>query len=95
MREVSALRAQVARTFAEVDILVSPSAPGPAPATLETTGEATFGSAWTLAGNPAVTLPLFRASSGLPIGCQLIAGLAGDDRLLAASKRIMEVFGSG
>ena len=95
VREVTALRAQVARTFAKVDILVSPSAVGPAPATLETTGEATFSSAWTLAGNPAITLPLFRGSAGLPIGCQLIAGFAADDRLLAASKRIMDAFGPG
>ena len=95
VREAAALRVQVARTFAEVDILISPSAAGPAPATLETTGEAAFSSAWTLAGNPAITLPLFRASSGLPIGCQLIAGLADDDRLLAASKRIMDALGPG
>ena len=95
VREAAALRVQLARTFAEVDILVSPSAPGPAPATLETTGEATFSSAWTLAGNPAITLPLFRGSAGLPIGCQLIAGFADDDRLLAASKRIMDAFGPG
>ena len=95
LREVTALRMQVARTFTEVDILVSPSAAGPAPATLEATGEATFNSAWTLASNPVITLPLFRASTGLPIGCQFIAGLADDDRLLAASKRIMDAFGSG
>ena len=95
VREVAALRMRVARTFAEeADLLVSPSAAGPAPATLETTGEATFSSAWTLAGNPAITLPLFRSGSGLPIGGQLIAGFAGDDRLLAASKKIMAVFGS-
>ncbi len=95
VREVATLRAELARTFAEVDILVSPGAPGPAPATRETTGEATFSSAWTLAGNPAITLPLFRASNGLPIGCQLIAGLADDDRLLSASKGIMDAFGPG
>ena len=95
VREVAALRVQVARTFTEVDVVVSPSAAGPAPATLETTGEATFSSAWTLAGNPAITLPLFRASAGLPIGCQLVAGAADDDRLLAASKRIMDAFGTG
>ena len=95
VREVTALRAQVARTFAKVDILVSPSAVGPAPPTLETTGEATFSSAWTLAGNPAITLPLFRGSAGLPIGCQLVAGFADDDRLLAASRRIMDAFGPG
>ncbi len=94
--EVAALRLQLAGVFAEVDILVCPSAAGPAPATLETTGDAAFNSAWTLAGNPAVTLPLFEAKqSGLPIGCQFIAGFANDDLLLAASKGIMEAFGIG
>ncbi len=96
LREVAALRSQLAGTFSEVDILVSASAAGPAPATLETTGEATFSSAWTLAGNPAITLPLFHAAySGLPIGCQLIAGFADDDRLLAASKAIMDAYEPG
>jgi len=95
VREVTALRMRVARTFEEVDLLVSPSAAGPAPATLETTGGAAFNSAWTLAGNPTITLPLFRAAgSGLPIGGQLIAGFADDDRLLAASRAIMDVFRS-
>jgi len=93
VQEVSVLRSQLAQTFASVDILVAPSAVGPAPATLETTGDAAFSSAWSLAGNPAITLPLFSAGgSGMPIGCQFIAGFANDDLLLAASKGIMETF---
>jgi Asp-tRNA(Asn)/Glu-tRNA(Gln) amidotransferase A subunit family amidase len=76
--------------------LVCPSAAGPALATLETTGDAAFNSAWSLAGNPAITLPLFKASeSGLPIGCQFIAGTGNDDTLLAASKTIMNTFAPG
>jgi len=96
IQEMAILRMQLARTFAEVDILVSPSAAGPAPATLVSTGEATFNSAWTLAGNPTITLPLFHAAeSGLPIGCQFIAGFANDDLLLAVAKGIMDVFVPG
>jgi Asp-tRNA(Asn)/Glu-tRNA(Gln) amidotransferase A subunit family amidase len=91
--EVSSLRLQLASTFAQVDVLVCPSAAGPALATLETTGDAAFNSAWSLAGNPAISLPLFSAAmSGLPIGCQFIAGFGNDDRLLAASKTIMNVY---
>ncbi len=94
VREVAALRTNVAQAFRQVDILVAPSAAGPAPATLETTGDAAFSSAWTLAGNPAITLPLFRAAgTGMPIGCQLVAGFAEDDALLAASKAIMDALG--
>ena len=94
--EVADLRLRLAKTFADVDILVCPSATGPALATLETTGDAAFNSAWSLAGNPAITLPLFKASeSGLPIGCQFIAGTGNDDTLLAASKTIMNTFAPG
>jgi Asp-tRNA(Asn)/Glu-tRNA(Gln) amidotransferase A subunit family amidase len=50
--------------------------------------------AWSLAGNPVITLPLFTASaSGLPIGCQFIADLGADDLLLSASKSTMTLFG--
>jgi len=96
IQEAAALRGNLDQAFEDVDILISPSAAGPAPATLTTTGEATFSAAWALAGNPAITLPLFSATgSGMPIGCQLIAGFAKDDLLLAAAKRIMDIFGTG
>ena len=91
--EVTDLRARLAQTFASVDLLLSPSAAGPALAGLQSTGDAAFSSAWALAGNPSITLPLFTAeASGLPLGCQLIAGYARDDLLLGASKVIMRRF---
>lgn len=94
LREVLELRARLDCAFEAVDILITPSAAGPALATLDSTGDAAFNAAWSLAGNPAITLPLFRASeAGLPIGCQLIAGWAQDDPLLSASKKIMTLFG--
>lgn len=92
IQEATRLRARLALEFTEIDILVCPSAAGPALATLETTGDAAFNSAWSLAGNPAITLPLFNArGSGLPIGCRFIADFANDDLLLAASKTIMKM----
>lgn len=95
VREVQELRTRLAGAFVAVDVLVTPSAAGPAPATLETTGDAAFSSVWTLAGNPTITLPLFRAAgTGLPIGCQLVAGFAEDDLLLSASKAIEDAFGT-
>ena len=94
LRETGALRARLAQAFEAVDILITPSAAGPALAGLESTGDAAFNSAWSLAGNPVITLPLFTASaSGLPIGCQFIADPGADDLLLSASKRIMNLFG--
>jgi Asp-tRNA(Asn)/Glu-tRNA(Gln) amidotransferase A subunit family amidase len=94
IQEVTGLRLKLAQTFQEVDVLVTPSAAGPAPRTLDATGSAAFNSAWSLAGNPVITLPLFRSKeSGMPIGCQIIAGYAEDDLLLAASKELMSEFG--
>ena len=93
LREAGELRARLAQAFEAVDILITPSAAGPALAGLKSTGDAAFNSAWSLAGNPVITLPLFTASaSGLPIGCQFIADLGADDLLLSTSKRIMNLF---
>ncbi len=94
--ELARLKFRMTEIFSEVDIIVFPSAAGPAPEGLGSTGEPTFNSAWTLAGNPVVTLPLFRsAASGLPIGCQFIAGLGRDDMLLSAAKSVMDSLAAG
>ena len=82
------------RAFTMVDVLILPSAAGPAPATLERTGDAAFNAAWTLTGNPVLSLPLFRAAAtGLPIGCQLVGAFAADERLLAAARTIGRLAG--
>ena len=95
IREAAFLRASLAEAFTGVDILVSPSAAGPAPASLESTGDAAFSAAWSLAGNPVITLPLFQAAdTAMPIGCQLIAGFGEDEKLLNVSQAIMTRFQS-
>ena len=45
---------------------------------------------WTLAGTPAVTLPLFEADSGLPMGVQLIGRRGDDARLLRTARWLTE-----
>jgi Asp-tRNA(Asn)/Glu-tRNA(Gln) amidotransferase A subunit family amidase len=39
---------------------------------------------WTALHGPAMTVPLWRSESGLPLGLQLLGGL-GEDRALAAT----------
>ena len=74
----------------------SGAAPGPALATLDSTGDAAFAAAWTLIGHPSLSLPLFRAAaSGLPLGCQVIGGATTDARLLSICKAIMARFAAG
>jgi amidase len=93
LMNLARLKFRMTEIFSEVDIILFPSASGPAPAGLESTGEPTFNSAWSVAGNPVVTLPLFTsAGSGLPIGCQFIAGLGKDDMLLSATASVMSRF---
>ena len=68
------------------DAILTPAAPGPAPEGLGSTGDPAFCSLWTLCGMPAISLPLIRASSGLPIGVQLVGRRNFDARLLRTAR---------
>src|SRR5919112_255935 len=74
--------------FAEVDVLLTFSAPGAAPATLASTGSARFNRLWTLLGNPCVNVPGLANASGLPVGVQVIAPFGRDRHALLASRLI-------
>jgi len=71
--------------FAEVDVLLAPSAPGEAPKGLGSTGDARFNAIWTLAWTPCLTLPAGNGRSGLPLGVQLIGPRFRDEALLDAA----------
>lgn len=75
--------------FFEYEAFVTPAAPGPAPAGLETTGSPIFCSIWTLCGVPAVTIPLLQSETGLPIGVQLVGKRGDDARLLRTARWLM------
>jgi Asp-tRNA(Asn)/Glu-tRNA(Gln) amidotransferase A subunit family amidase len=68
------------------DVIITPSAPGPAPKGLDATGDPSFCTLWTLCGMPAISLPLMQAKNGLPIGVQLIGPRGGDARLLRTAR---------
>lgn len=68
---------------AAVDVLVSPSAPGPAPEGLGSTGDPVMNLPWTHAGLPTVTLPASTTDDGLPIGLQCAARFGADEWLLS------------
>jgi Asp-tRNA(Asn)/Glu-tRNA(Gln) amidotransferase A subunit family amidase len=98
-REVRAVDYQAARARAAAfadglaelfeercDAIVTPAAPGTAPLGLESTGDPSFCTLWTLAGMPAITLPLMQGGNGLPIGVQLVGPRHGDARLLRTAR---------
>jgi amidase len=80
-----AARAGLGEIFAEVDVLLTPSAPGEAPAGLQATGDPVFNRSWTLLGVPCVSLPAGIGATGLPLGVQLVGALDNDARLLSAA----------
>lgn len=75
-----------------VDVLVTPSAPGPAPEGLESTGDPIMNVPWTHAGVPTVSLPA-GTIDGLPVGLQFVGRFGGDERLLAWSASLEDVVG--
>lgn len=68
------------------DAIVTPSAAGTAPAGLESTGDPSFCTLWTLCGMPAVNVPLMQGANGLPLGVQLVGARHGDARLLRTAR---------
>jgi amidase len=73
-------------TFGEFDVLLVPSAPGEAPQGLATTGDAVFNQMWTAMHTPAVTVPVFKGPTGLPMGAQLVGPYGADYRTLACAE---------
>jgi Asp-tRNA(Asn)/Glu-tRNA(Gln) amidotransferase A subunit family amidase len=79
------LRVELATLMDEhsLDLWLSPSAPGPAPHGLASTGDPAMNLPWTHAGLPAVSLPSGAAPNGLPLGLQLVGRWQADEDLLA------------
>jgi Asp-tRNA(Asn)/Glu-tRNA(Gln) amidotransferase A subunit family amidase len=81
-------RRRLSDQLRSVDFLLTPSAPGAAPASLASTGDPVFNRAWTLFGVPCVTLPFGRAANGLPLAVQLVGAFDQDMVLLEWAKWI-------
>lgn len=71
-----------------LDLWLTPSAPGPAPAGLSSTGSPALNLPFTNAGLPTLTLPCGAAENGLPLAIQL-AGRWGADEMLFRWGRLL------
>jgi len=76
--------ARLPEVFARFDALLTPAAPGEAPAGLESTGDPAFDRIWTLLGTPCASLPLARGPAGLPVGVQVVGAPGKDGALVEA-----------
>jgi amidase len=85
LETAEAFRAHLDDLFADVDVLLTPSAAGEAPVGFGSTGDPAFNSIWTLGWVPCVTLPAGTGPGGLPLGIQLVGQRFTDERLLDAA----------
>ena len=74
-----------------VSVLLAPAAVGPAPKSLETTGDPVMNSPWTYAGLPALSLPSGKSREGMPIGLQMIGSWQADETLLEVARYIASI----
>jgi Asp-tRNA(Asn)/Glu-tRNA(Gln) amidotransferase A subunit family amidase len=87
LARIPALDASFTELFEQrYDAILTPAAAGAAPAGLDSTGDPAFCTLWTLCGMPALSVPLMQATSGLPIGVQLVGPRHGDARLLRTAR---------
>ncbi len=80
------LQAALARFLRQVDAIITPPAPGEAPATLDNTGDPAFCTLWTLCGVPALAIPTGLGPRGLPLGLQIVGAAREDARTLAVAQ---------
>jgi Asp-tRNA(Asn)/Glu-tRNA(Gln) amidotransferase A subunit family amidase len=98
--ELTALRTAQAQVRGEleslmrqngIDLWVTPSAPGPAPEGLASTGSPIMNLPWMHAGFPAISLPAGRTAKGLPLGCQFVSPFWQDEDLLTWASALAHV----
>ena len=81
-------RQELALVFADIDILLAPSAVGEAPEGLAYTGNRIFNRIWSVLLVPCVHVPFFKGPRALPVGVQVTGPFGEDARTLAIANWI-------
>lgn len=79
--------------LAQVDVAITPAAPGAAPRDRTTTGSARFNAPWTLCGTPTLALPIRLDAAGLPLSLQVIGREEHEEALLAVGGWLESILG--
>ncbi|RYG97055.1 MAG: hypothetical protein EON57_14265 [Alphaproteobacteria bacterium] len=87
------LRDAMLPLFAAHHVLVMPTTPAPAPEGIESTGNASLLTPWSLLGFPAATIPCGLADNGLPLGLQIVGPPGRDDLVIQAAIAAERVLG--
>ena len=86
-------RQDMVQMVQQVDVVLTPTTPAPAPKDRNTTGDASFQVPWTTSGLPTITIPSGLSENGMPLGVQL-GGLPFEEgKLLGVAKWCESVLG--
>ena len=85
-------RAWLTDKFKSIDVMLTPSTTGEAPATLRHTGDSTFNRLWTLMETPAINIPIAKGPNGMPLGLQIIGPVNSDIKALNIAAWLHENF---
>ena len=91
-RTASRARQMLADAMADFDVILTPSAPGAAPAGLGATGNPMFNRLWTLMGAPCINVPGL-SDNGLPLGVQIVGRFGRDKAALEAALFLEQAIG--
>ncbi len=72
--------------MADLDVILTASAPGEAPVGLDSTGDPACNLLWTALHAPCVTVPADFGPNGMPIGVQIIGAVGADAATLAVAE---------
>ena len=89
LRVIREGQSRLRELYQTTQVILIPSATGPAPRGLSNTGDPRINAPWTGLGTPAVSIPM--PVSGLPLGLQLTADRGHDARVVRAAVRLHRV----
>jgi Asp-tRNA(Asn)/Glu-tRNA(Gln) amidotransferase A subunit family amidase len=89
-RAVAENRRRFQERYQRTPVILTPSAKGPAPLGLASTGDSTMNTPWTALGTPAISVPM-PVGDHLPLGLQLTAAPGEDARVLQAAVKVHRI----
>jgi Asp-tRNA(Asn)/Glu-tRNA(Gln) amidotransferase A subunit family amidase len=89
LARIADYQAEIQEIIYEFDAILTPAVAGEAPVGLETTGSPAFCTIWTLAGVPALTLPILQGPNSMPLGVQLVSAKGDDGRLFRTARWLL------
>jgi Asp-tRNA(Asn)/Glu-tRNA(Gln) amidotransferase A subunit family amidase len=96
-RHIAECRARVTELYKATPVILVPSATGPAPLGLTSTGNPGMNAPWTALGVPAISIPMpseGRSPDTRPLGLQLTADCGEDARVLRTAVRLQAILAS-